>query len=437
MFARAVVSEPDLLLLDEPTNHLDLATLRYFESYLRSYRGAFLIVSHDREFLDAVTLETIVLRDAGLHRFALPYSAAEVELDAADDAAQRARAAEERKIEALRVSAKRLATWGRVYDNEALAKRAKAMEKRIERLEDERTFVSRGSPLELRVDLSESRAKEVIRLEDFVVTPGGAIGPRLFAVDELLVRPGDRLALLGANGAGKSSLIRMLTAACRGAAVPGVRVSPQTTLGYYDQELTEAASEASMHDFLVARSPCGDQTVRSRLIAAGFAFRDHGKSMAVLSGGERARVLFVLLSLSAPNFLVLDEPTNHIDIAGRVELERELLSSGATLLITSHDRRFLDTVASRFVLIEGGRLVEIGDPSAFYEAPDRLQRKAPDARASIAETRARADDTAVLERIVELEALIEADAARKPKFRKPRQVEVWRRELEALYERLD
>jgi len=341
----------------------------------------------------------------------------------------------------MRESAKRLATWGKVYDNEKLAKRAKVMERRIERLESERTFVSRGSPLELSVDLGESRAKEAVRFERLQVTPGGAPGQTLFRIDEVLIRPGERVALLGANGAGKSSLIRMLTSACRGGAIDGIRVSPQTVLGYYDQELAEAASEASMHEFLIERSPVGEQAVRARLIAAGFPYRDHGKSMATLSGGERARVLFLLLSLKAPNFLVLDEPTNHIDMKGRLELEQELCSGTAAVLITSHDRRFLDTVAERFLLIQGGRLIEIGDPRVFYDAPEAARpHVAP--KPHLPSTGVTTDSEGVeeadaLERIVELEALIAADEARKPKFRKPRLVAQWRAELERLYRRLD
>jgi len=432
MFARAVVREPDLLLLDEPTNHLDLETLRIFEDYLLGYAGAYLLVSHDRAFLDAVTTTTLVLRDARIYRFDLPYTAARRELDAADDAARRTRESEERKIEALRVSAKRLATWAKVYDSEKFAKRAKSMEKRIERLEGQRTFVTEGSPLELSVDLGASRAKEVVRLENLDVTPGGLGGKTLVHVDEFLIRPGERVGLLGANGVGKSSLIRMLTRACRGEAIDGIRVSAQTRLGYYDQELAEAESSASMHDFLVARAPVGDHIVKSRLIAAGFPYRDHGKSMSVLSGGERARVLFILLSLNAPNFLVLDEPTNHIDMQGREELEAELNASGAAVLITSHDRRFLDRVAERFVLAEHARLIEITDPEKFYSAP----RSTPLPTSTAARARASAP-TGVLERIVEIESLLEADLARKPKFQKPKLQHEWRAELATLYARLE
>ncbi len=432
MFARAVAREPDLLLLDEPTNHLDLATLQIFERYLGSYRGAFLLVSHDRAFLDAVTRSTAILRDARLYRFDLPYSQAADALAQHDEAAARARAAEDRKIGSLKMSAKRLATWGKIYDNEALSKRAKSMEKRIERLESERTFVTRGSPLELEVELDRSRSKEVVRAEQLEVTPGGEPGAPLFAIDLLLIRPGERLALLGHNGAGKSSFIRMLTRACRGETVPGVRVSEQTRMGYYDQELDETSSDASMAAFLIERSPLPDDQVRNRLIGAGFPYRDHGKSMRILSGGERARVLFVALSLQRPNFLVLDEPTNHIDMQGRIELEQELVASGAAVLITSHDRQFLDTVAQRFLWVRDGRLIEIGDPYEFYNAAPESPPTAVDG-ASRPPTKA--DD--VLTRIVELEALLAADRARKEKFQKPNLQAAWTAELERLYGRLE
>jgi ATP-binding cassette subfamily F protein 3 len=438
MFARAVVHEPDLLLLDEPTNHLDLATLRIFERFLEAYRGGFLLVSHDRAFLDAVTSQTIFLRDGRLYHFDAPYDAARAELEAADEAARRARESEDRKIDSLRASAKRLATWGKVYDNEGLAKRAKNIEKRVERLESERTFVSAGSPLALSVDLGAARAKETVRMEGLNVTPGGRGGGTLFRIEELVLRPGERVALLGANGTGKSSLIRMLTAACRGAGVPGIRVSPQTRLGYYDQELTEARAASSIADFVIERAPVGDHEVRTRLIAAGFPYRDHAKSMQVLSGGERARVLFVVLSLNRPNFLVLDEPTNHIDMDGRMELEAELVGSGAAVLITSHDRRFLDSVAERYLLIRDGRLQVCNDPDAFYDAPEA--RTAATARAEPGPNSPTAEaepSPGVLERIVELEALLEADLARKPKFQKPALQAEWRAELAVLYPRLE
>jgi heme-transporting ATPase len=173
MLARTLVAEPELLLLDEPTNHLDLATLLVFESLLGRFPGALILVSHDREFLDAVTNTTFLLRDSRGYRFTLNYSDAMSALTEMDEAHARTRAAEERKISALRDSAKRLATWGKVYDSEKFARRAKSMERRIERLEEDRTFVSDGSPLELQLELGETRAKQALAIENFPVEVPG------------------------------------------------------------------------------------------------------------------------------------------------------------------------------------------------------------------------------------------------------------------------
>jgi len=447
MFARAVIAEPDLLLLDEPTNHLDLATMRVFESFLNAYGGAFVLVSHDRAFLDAVTAETWFLRDGRLWCFDLPFSGARSALADADDAARRSREAEDRKIDAIRASAKRLAIWGRDFDNEKFARRAKNMEKRADRLEAERTFVTEGSPLDLDLDMSVVRSKEVVRVENLRVSPDSAPDHVLFDVDLLLLRPGERVALLGANGVGKSTFIRRLTDVYRGAAAREIRVSPQVRLGYYDQELDEAASEATLVDFVIQRVDVGDELVRRRLINAGFPYRDHDKRLSNMSGGERARALFVLLSLQAPNFLILDEPTNHIDIDGKEQLEAQLLESGAAVLITSHDRRFLDTVAQRYLLISDKRLVEVADPSVFYEAPvgftpkrtddDRSAAPRREADTRVVVSRPTGSDDEALARIVELERLLAADLARKPKFQKPELQSRWRVELDGLYRRLD
>jgi ATPase subunit of ABC transporter with duplicated ATPase domains len=432
MFARAVIAEPDLLLLDEPTNHLDLATLRVFEAFLGAYRGGIVLVSHDRAFLDTVSDTTWFLRDGAISCFDLPFSAARAALAEADDAALRTRSAEERKIDALRASAKRLATWGRVYDNEKFAKRAKSMEKRVERMEEGRTFVTSGSPLDLSLDLAAVRSKEIVRVEHLRVTPREAPAQLLFEIDSLLVRPGERIALLGANGVGKSTFIRALIGAARGSDTPGIRLSPQVQLGYYDQELDETASDESLVGFVTARVDASDDLVRRRLINAGFAYRDHDKALARMSGGERARALFVVLSMRAPNFLILDEPTNHIDIEGKEQLEQQLTSSNATVLITSHDRRFLDAVAQRFLWIYQGRLIEVNDPVAFYEAPESVH--APD---TIREAPPPVKQGDVLTRIVELEALLEADRARKARFQKPELQRQWQEEIARLYVTLD
>ena len=438
MFARALIADPELVLLDEPTNHLDLATIRVFEDYLLGLRISYLVVSHDRAFLDAVAEHTVFLRDQRLYRFDLPYSAAREALREADAAARRSRHSEERRIEGLRVSAKRLAVWGKVYDNEKLSRRARNIERRAARLEADRTFVSRGSGLDLDLEFGAMRAKEVLRVEPMDVKAAGSM---LFRLDQLLIRPGERVALLGANGSGKSTFIRALVNHFRGkTAHDSIRFSPQAVLGYYDQELDEAAAEMSLIEFVSRRANSDEGLAKNRLIGAGFPYSEHGKNVLAMSGGERARALFVVLSLSRPNFLILDEPTNHLDIDGKEQLEVQLLESGAALLVTAHDRRFLDTIAERFLRIDKGVVLEVPDPNEFYLTPEirhaKPAREAPLLEKSLEKSFEQNSDD-VLARIVELEEKLGRDRARKRKFQKPALQIGWQAQLEQLYRRLE
>ena len=464
MLARALAGDPELVLFDEPSNHLDIATLHVLQRFLRDeLRCAFVLVSHDRALLDAVTTRTLVLRDGRGHAFDLPFSQAREALANHDLAAAAARRAEEKEIEALRKSAKRLATWGKVYDNESFSKRAKSMEKRIERLEGERTFVSSGSGLKLELAAAQTRAQRALRVAGVdVLAPDGST--RLFGIDELVLRPGERVALLGVNGVGKSTFIRALVAHQRArtveavSALPpslrlrdgvqhgdaGIAFSPQSVVGYYDQELEELGSEGTLASYLRRHSDAGDAAIRAALIHAGFAYRDHDRRLAVLSGGERARLQFVRLRLSHCNFLILDEPTNHIDIDGKEELEAQLIESGATLLVTAHDRRFIERVCDRFLWIDGGQLRRLESPAPFHAAlfaasavPATAAAMSPAAAANeVAQAQDDAqavdDEEALLQRIVDLEALVAADLARKPKHQKPALREAWERELAGL-----
>ena len=435
MFARAVVSDPDLLILDEPTNHLDLATIVRFEDALTNFGNAFVLVSHDRSFLDAVTTQTMVLRDERIYRFTGGYSDAMQRLAEADEAAAKTRAAEERKIETLRASAKRMRMWAsQVNENEKLARRARNMERRVERLEGDKTFVTQGSKLNLTVDVGRSKAREIVRIVDHDVTIGDTV---LFHIDELLIRPGERLALLGHNGVGKTTFIKSLVAAIGAEDAPAsYRISPQTAMGYYDQELDEVQGGGSLFDFASARVDASDESLRRRLINAGFPYKDHGKRVRVLSGGERARLLFLVLSMRRANFLILDEPTNHVDIEGKEQLEIDLMDGAAAVLMTSHDRRFIETVADRFVLIEGGRLTEITNPQGFFHSSDAGRDSAFHQHRGTTDG-AHEPINDVLVRIEELETLLAADVARKPKFQKPDRQRAWREEIDRLYRLLD
>lgn len=439
MFARAVINEPTLILFDEPTNHLDMKTLVFFENYLKAMQAAFLIISHDRSFLDAVTDRTFVLRDERLYEFAMPYSEAKSALEAQDEAAAEKLKQEEKTIKQLTASAKRLATWGKVYDNEDLAAKAKSMEKRIEKLEADKTFVSRGSGLKLQLDVKESRANRALQVEQHkVYSPDQN---ELFFIEDFYLRPGDRVALLGLNGAGKSTFIRELVKAYSDQATGSIRFNPQCEMGYYDQELEQLDAGDDLLSWL--RKACHRGTeadFKAGLIHAGFHYQDHEKRVPVLSGGEKARLMFLSIRINQPNFLILDEPTNHIDIQGKEELEAQILDSNATVLITSHDRTFVDNIATRFVLIESGVLRELNSPEEFYQL--LLQDTAAQGKTkrteqnTVANVDASSEDE-LLQQLIALEDKLAADLARKPKFQKPARQAEWQQQIEQLQARLD
>ena len=450
LLARAILSEPELLLMDEPGNHMDVLALAQLQRFLLAERSLpFMMISHDRELLNNCCNRTVFLRDRQLSAFDLPFDAAVKALAERDEQAAHLRNMEEKEIQRLQHSAKRLAQWGRDYDNEDLARKAKTIQKRAERLKAEQTVLSEGSALNVQLHTDAVRAKSMLTVEKLsVCTPDGKL--KLLDIDFQYVRPGDRIALLGQNGVGKSSTIECLTQALQGTD-DRVRFNPNVKLGIYDQELREFDGSVGRFDWLRERCEVPDDRIKQVLLQSGITFADFDRPVNVLSGGERARMMFMLFQLNKPNFLILDEPTNHIDIQGREQLEEQLLNADVTLLITSHDRRFIERVASRWWWINDGQLAELNELDDFYNAleDDVAATSNADARV-IANAEGMADVTSVslassmdsdlisedqmLKRIVELERLLAADKARKPKFQKPKRQEQWQTELDALWQ---
>ena len=432
MFARAVINNPNLILFDEPTNHLDLTTLLYFEKFLQQLDAGFLLISHDRQFLDAVTHRTVFLRDERIYSFNLPYTLAKTHLDAQDKAASARLKSEEKAIKSLAASAKRLANWGKIYDNEKFATRAKSMEKRVEKMEENKTFVSKGSRLNLDLELQVARADRMLHIENQEILSPGEDPVPLFHIEEFFIRPGDRIALLGHNGVGKTTLIKLImNQYANDKSGDFIKFNPQTDIGYYDQEINDLDGTMNLMETLRARSHRGSEAdYNTALINAGFPYRDITKKVAVLSGGEKARLMFLIIKINQPNFLVLDEPTNHIDIQGRQQLEQQILTTRATLLVTSHDRRFIDHIADRYVLIQNKQLIEINSPETFYQTDSSPSMESIHTKVDRqTEPVSVNDEDSILERIIELETLIAEDHARKSKFQKPKLQSNWHTEL--------
>ncbi|MDM5130414.1 ATP-binding cassette domain-containing protein [Aeromonas piscicola] len=431
---RALLHQPNLLLLDEPSNHLDLPALLWLERFLLAWRGAFVLVSHDGRLLDRVTRETLILRDRRLHRFALPCSQARAALAEEDEQTRLRRADEQKEIDRLSASSKRLAIWGREHDNEKLVRQAKSMEKRVARLQEEQSVVGADAPWRLELHGQALPADALLRLDALDVRPAPGLPPLLRAED-LWLRAGDRVALLGANGTGKSSLLRQCWGeVCDQRPAEGWYRHPGASIAYYDQALQQLDGDATLTDALYPLAPLPEVSLRQALIRAGFPYSRHGQRVATLSGGERARLLFLALSLASHHLLWLDEPTNHLDLAGKEELAEALTGFAGGVLLVSHDRDLIERSCNRFWVIRQGRIHEAHSAERAYaellgDAPDRPAADAHANEARGEDPMPDHDDEALLARWYELDALLAADLTRKPKHQTPRLQQEWRHEL--------
>ena len=368
LLARVWVCDPDVLLLDEPTNHLDLEKILMLENWLQTWAGATLVIaaSHDRSFLDAVTNRTLFLRPEKSHLYALPYSRAREELAQADaaDAAEQERDLKE--AQRLRRQSRKLKNIGINSHSDLLLKKQKQLRERAEKIEQAATAVHTERSGEIRLAERGTHARALIRIKDLqVAAPDGR---PLFAVPGLDVLQGDRIVVLGRNGTGKSTLLRILLELYRGGADrPDVRFTPTLAMGFMDQELSGMPPEQSPFDFVLAFGQ-GDARTRSSLASAGIPYDKQGRPIRELSLGERSRLALLGLRFSTPNFYVLDEPTNHVDIAGQEALAEEIRSRGAGCLLVSHDRAFVRDVGTRFLVVEGGKVAECETPDAYFSS---------------------------------------------------------------------
>ena len=442
LLGRALLQEPNVLLLDEPSNHLDLPSLLWLEQFLLAWRGAFILVSHDQRLLDNVATRSWILRDSRLYDFDLPCGPALAALAEADMAAVARHAAEQKEIDRLSASSARLALWGRTYDNEDLARKAKTMQRRIDKLKDEQSFVSDGAPWRLSLRGKALAADQLLALDALDVRAVPA-SPLLFHVGQLWLKPGDRIALLGANGSGKSSLLRLCWQAIQVQEERSdLRYHHAANIGYYDQSLKQLADDADLSDalypFAVQNEAARSQVARKQaLISAGFPYARHGQTVATLSGGERARLLFLGLSLASYHLLLLDEPSNHLDMQGKAELGQALRGFAGGCLLVSHDRDLIETACNRFWVVADGQLEEWPDAASAYArlSVEDGQALTPVSRVENSPLPL-TDVDGQLERLCELEQLLAEDLARKPRHQKPASQQAWLVELERLNQAL-
>ncbi|MEZ8878960.1 ABC-F family ATP-binding cassette domain-containing protein [Vibrio lentus] len=452
LVARALIVEPDVLLLDEPSNHLDLPTLLWLEQFLMDWKGTFVMVSHDQRLLDHVTNCTWVLRDKKLQNFSQTCTEARKALEEKDRADAERQEVEQKEINRIEKSAQRLAIWGRDFDNEGLARKAKSMEKRAAGLRTTMTRLDTIEPWTLSLSGESMKANRLLELASVPIAAAQDQAP-LFDVLFQQVKSGDRVAILGKNGAGKSSLLKVLWASYQASQLEdNGYFHPQAEVGYYDQSLNQLCDEHSLIDSLYPFYPVSQEARKMALISAGFSYERHGQKIAELSGGERSRLLFVGLSLAKYHFLLLDEPTNHLDIEGKEELAHCLTHFEGGLLLVSHDRELIEGSCNRFWYINDGQLVEMTYLDAVYDAMsvgnqvDNLEvgGETPStvlSRSTVSENQhselVQNDDELLLERLLELEELLTQDQSRKAKHQKPDLQQKWQQEIVSINAKLE
>lgn len=355
--AKVLLAKPDVLLLDEPTNHLDIESIEWLEEYLKGRRGALLLVSHDRRFLDNVTDRTIEIMLGRIHDYKVPYS----------------------KYTALR--AERMEQQRAAYENQ---------QRMIEKTED---FISRFRYKPTKSNQVQSRIKALDRLERIEVDktdnatltvkfpPAPRSGDVVFSAKDLTaaypgktvftnadaqVRRGEKVAFVGRNGEGKTTMMRLMTGEL--AAADGeVKLGHNVRIGYYAQNQEDILDGKLTVMETLDRAAVGEVRTKLRDILAQFLFRgeDIDKRVSVLSGGERARLAMAKLMLEPYNLLVLDEPTNHMDIKSKDILKQALKAYDGTLVVVSHDRDFLDGLVEKVYEFRDGKVREhlggIGD----------------------------------------------------------------------------
>ncbi|MGN1286886.1 MAG: ABC-F family ATP-binding cassette domain-containing protein [Bradyrhizobium sp.] len=369
LLARVLVTEPDILLLDEPTNHLDLAKIARLEAWLNALPREMpvVIASHDRAFLDAVTNRTLFLRPERSQLFALPYTAARAAVDEFDASDERRYQRDMKTVRQLRQQAAKLNNLGINSGSDLLLSKTKQLKQRAEKLEEtaKPAHMERSAGT-IRLANRDTHAKVLIRLNNAeIATPDGR---PLFRTGQQFICKGDRIALLGPNGVGKTRFVAALRLAVETpeAAAAEIRATESLVTGYCDQALADLGDGDTPMRMLTRRFEVGDQRARGLLAGAGLSIEMQGRPIGRLSGGQKARLGMLVLRLTQPNFYLLDEPTNHLDIEGQETLEEELMEQQASCLLVSHDRQFVRTVANRFWVIEGKKLIEVDGPEHFF-----------------------------------------------------------------------
>ena len=358
---RLILEDTDILLLDEPTNHLDLHAVEWLEDYVRRFKGTVITISHDRYFLDRTITRVIEIADGKAEFYSGNYSFYAIEKE--QRYLERMRRFEKEQAEIRRLT--ETATKMHEHGTELLHKRAFSIERRIERIRQQSTArPTKARAMTSRFGEKEFLGDEVMYIRDLEKSFGDRT---LFHDVELQVEGGERIALVGDNGTGKSTLLKILLEE----EIPDkgrIKYGPTVRTAYLPQIIRFDDPRRNLVDtMLYAKRGMSTQTARDRLGAFNFRGEDVFKSVSVLSGGEQSRLRLCMLMDEEINFLILDEPTNHLDIASREWIEEAVEAYEGTLLFVSHDRYFINRFATRVWELENGVITDYPVPFQRYK----------------------------------------------------------------------
>lgn len=365
--AKILLSKPDLLLLDEPTNHLDITRIEWLEKFIREYKGSVIIVSHDRFFLDKTIQKVIELESGKTKIYFGNYTDFIIQKENEEVKEFQIYKVQQRKFDEMEKAIKRLKEWGKMADNPTFFRRAKAIQSNLDRLREnaiEKPKEKTEYPINFK---SYGRgSNEVVKIKNLSLYAGNK---KLLENSNCLILNGEKVAIIGDNGTGKSTLINEIISNSN----PSIVVGSNQKIAYLSQIIEFVDKKQSLLEYFIYET--GLEEVISRSVLYNFQFfkKDVSKRVGALSGGEKLRLKLAILLQKEINLLILDEPTNHIDIETREVLEDTLSKFKGTLIFVSHDRYFINKLANKIIEFHNHKLYAFqGDYDDYFNTRDKI-----------------------------------------------------------------